>query len=269
MDDIWTSNLNDTIDSIKNNENVYNTGNITGISGGLVGKFLDNTGPINIYNSFDTSDTYIINSVINSNVSVSNTYEEVNVSDKASGYVFGIYPDRVIVALVKINEEIKPGDMVYALKKEFKCLFSLDSVGKVIDVFGNDLIAGKKFDNLVELSVENRPISLMDRGLVKREMLTGITGIDLIYPIGKGQRQLIIGDKKTGKTAVALDTIINQKGKNVFTINFFNCRFTSIGDITLSTQGDETYNTLNVSIRYDYYKIENLKELAQKGLQKL
>ena len=61
----------------------------------------------------------------------------------------------------------------------------------------------------------------------------------------------------------------NQKGKNVFTINFFNCRFTSIGDITLSTQGDETYNTLNVSIRYDYYKIENLKELAQKGLQKL
>ena len=61
----------------------------------------------------------------------------------------------------------------------------------------------------------------------------------------------------------------NQKGENIFTINFFNCRFTSIGDITLSTQGDETYNTLNVSIRYDYYKIENLKELAQKGLQKL
>ena len=108
--------------------------------------------------------------------------------------------------------------MVYALKKEFKCLFSLDSVGKVIDVFGNDLIAGKKFDNLVELSVENRPISLMDRGLVKREMLTGITGIDLIYPIGKGQRQLIIGDKKTGKTQLCLDTIVNQKDKNVLCI---------------------------------------------------
>lgn len=61
----------------------------------------------------------------------------------------------------------------------------------------------------------------------------------------------------------------NQKGENVFTINFFNCRFTNIGEISLSTQGDETYNTLNVSIRYDYYKIENLKELAQKGLQKL
>jgi len=191
MDDIWTSNLNDTIDSIKNNENVYNTGRVI---------------KVNDYNIEVTG----LNDVA--------FYEEVNVSDKASGYVFGIYTDRVIIALVKINEEIKPGDMVYALKKEFKCLFSLDSIGKVIDVFGNDLIAGKKFDNLVELSVENKPIPLMDRGLVKREMLTGITGIDLIYPIGKGQRQLIIGDKKTGKTQICLDTIVNQKDKNVLCI---------------------------------------------------
>ena len=179
MDDSWTSNLNDTVDSIKSNENVYNTGKVI---------------KVNDYNIEVTG----LNDVA--------FYEEINVSDKASGYVFGIYPDRVIVALVKVNEEIKPGDMVYALKKEFKCLFSLDSIGKVIDVFGNDLIAGKKFDNLVELSVENKPLPLMDRGLVKREMLTGITGIDLIYPIGKGQRQLIIGDKKTGKTQICLDT---------------------------------------------------------------
>ena len=191
MDDIWTSNLNETVDNIKSNDNIYNTGKV-----------------INV-NDYNIEVTGL------DNVSF---YEEVNVGDKASGYVFGIYPDRVIVALVKINEEIKPGDMVYALKKEFKCLFSLDSIGKVIDVFGNDLIAGKKFDNLVELKVENKPIPLMDRGLVKREMLTGITGIDLIYPIGKGQRQLIIGDKKTGKTQLCLDTIVNQKDKNVLCI---------------------------------------------------
>jgi F-type H+-transporting ATPase subunit alpha len=191
MDDSWTSNLNDTVDSIKSNENVYNTGKVI---------------KVNDYNIEVTG----LNDVA--------FYEEINVSDKASGYVFGIYPDRVIVALVKVNEEIKPGDMVYGLKKEFKCLFSLDSIGKVIDVFGNDLIAGKKFDNLVELSVENKPLPLMDRGLVKREMLTGITGIDLIYPIGKGQRQLIIGDKKTGKTQLCLDTIVNQKDKNVLCI---------------------------------------------------
>ena len=191
MDDIWTSNLNDTVDSIKNNENIYNTGKVI---------------KVNDYNIEVTG----LNDV--------SFYEEINISDKASGYVFGIYTDRVIVALVKVNEEIKPGDMVYALKKEFKCLFSLDSIGKVVDVFGNDLIAGKKFDNLVELSVENRPLPLMERGLVKRELLTGITGIDLMYPIGKGQRQLIIGDKKTGKTQICLDTIVNQKDKNVLCI---------------------------------------------------
>lgn len=191
MDDIFTNNLNETVDNIKNNNNIYTTGKVI---------------KVNDYNVEVTG----LNDVT--------FYEEVNVGEKATGYVFGIYPDRVIVAFVKIEEEIKPGDIVYALKKEFKCLFSLDSVGKVIDIFGNDLIAGKKFDNLMELSVENKPIPLMDRDLVTREMLTGITGIDLIYPIGKGQRQLIIGDKKTGKTQICLDTIVNQKDKNVLCI---------------------------------------------------
>ena len=191
MEDVWTSNLNETIDNIKNNQNVYNTGTVI---------------KVNDYNVEVTG----LDDV--------SFYEEININDKASGYVFGIYADRVIVALVKINEEIKPGDMVYALKKEFKCMFSLDSIGKVIDIFGNDLIAGKKFDNLAYISVENKAIPLMDRGLVKREMLTGITGIDMMYPIGKGQRQLIIGDKKTGKTQICLDTIVNQKGKNVLCI---------------------------------------------------
>ena len=191
MDDIWTNNLNDTIDSIKNNNNIYTQGNVI---------------KVNEYNVEITG----LDDV--------SFYEEVNIADKATGYVFGIYPDRVIVSLVKIDSEVKPGDMAYALKKEFKCLFSLDSVGKVIDIFGNDLIAGKRFDNLIELSIENPPIPLMDRGPVKRELLTGITGIDLIYPIGKGQRQIIIGDKKTGKTQIVLDTIVNQKDKNVLCI---------------------------------------------------
>ena len=191
MDDIWTNNLNDPIDSIKNNNNIYTQGNVI---------------KVNEYNVEITG----LDDV--------SFYEEVNIADKATGYVFGIYPDRVIVSLVKIDSEVKPGDMAYALKKEFKCLFSLDSVGKVIDIFGNDLIAGKRFDNLIELSIENPPIPLMDRGPVKRELLTGITGIDLIYPIGKGQRQLIIGDKKTGKTQIVLDAIVNQKDKNVLCI---------------------------------------------------
>ncbi len=191
MDDIFINDLNESIDNIKNNNNVYTVGKVIKVN------------------------EYIIEVSGLNDVSF---YEKVNVDDKANGYVFGIYPDRVIVALVNVYDVVKPGDIVYGLKKEFKCLFSLDSVGKVIDIFGNDLIAGKKFDNLVEISVENKSTSIMERGTVNRELLTGITGIDLLYPIGKGQRQLIIGDKKTGKTQLCLDTIVNQKDKNVLCI---------------------------------------------------
>ena len=191
MNDTFTNNLNETIDNIKSNRNVYTTGKVT---------------KVNDYN------------IEVSGLNDVTFYEAINIADKADGYVFAIYPDRCIVALVNISKEIKTGDIVYALNKEFRCEFSLDSVGKVIDIFGNDLIAGKKFDNVTMLNIENKPLPLMDRGLVKRELLTGITGIDLIYPIGKGQRQLIIGDKKTGKTQICLDTIVNQKDKNVLCI---------------------------------------------------
>ena len=145
-------------------------------------------------------------------------YEEVNIADKAKGFVFAVGKNNITISLVEVNDKINPGDEVYSLKKQFKCLFSMDSMGKVINIFGNDLIAGKRFDNLVEVPIENDPIPIMDRGLVEREFLTGITGIDMLYPIGRGQRQLIIGDKKTGKTQIALDAIVNQKDKNMVCI---------------------------------------------------
>lgn len=145
-------------------------------------------------------------------------YEEVDIAGKAKGFVFAVEKNNITVSLVDVNDKINPGDEVYSLKKQFKCLFSMDSMGKVIDIFGNDLIAGKKFDNLVEVPIENDPIPIMDRGLVTREFLTGLTSIDMLYPIGRGQRQLIIGDKKTGKTQIALDAIVNQKDKNMVCI---------------------------------------------------
>lgn len=186
-----TSKLDKTLDNIKSNNNVYATGTVTKVT-----KYNIEVSGLN-----DVS-----------------FYDAVNIGTKATGYVFGIYSNKVIVSLVTVDEEVKTGDIAYTLKKEFKGLFSLDSIGKVIDIFGNDLIANRKFDNLVEVNIENKPIPIMDRSGVKREFLTGITGIDLMYPIGKGQRQLIIGDKKTGKTQICLDAIVNQKGKDVLCI---------------------------------------------------
>lgn len=179
------------VEDIKNNDNIYSVGKVI---------------KVNPY------------TVIVSGLSDITYYEEVNIADKAKGFVFGVGKNSITISLVEVTAKINPGDEVYSLKKQFKCLFSMDSMGKVIDIFGNDLIAGKKFDNLVEVPIENDPIPIMDRGLVEREFLTGITGIDMLYPIGRGQRQLIIGDKKTGKTQIALDAIVNQKDKNMVCI---------------------------------------------------
>lgn len=179
------------VEEIKNNDNIYSVGKVIKVN------------PYTVIVSGLNDITY---------------YEEVDIADKAKGFVFAVGKNSVTISIVEITEKINPGDLVYSLKKQFKCLFSMDSMGKVIDIFGNDLIADKKFDNLVEVPIENDPLPLMDRDLVTREFLTGITGIDMLYPIGRGQRQLIIGDKKTGKTQIALDAIVNQKDKNMVCI---------------------------------------------------
>lgn len=191
MENVVTDNVDKAIETMQDKKNIYATGRVT---------------RVNKYN------------IEVSGLNDVSFYEAIDVAGKASGYIMGIYPNKVIVSLVHISDEVLPGDLVYALKKEFKCQFSLDSMGKVIDIFGNDLIAGKKFEKVVEVPIENPTIPIMDRTAVTREFLTGITGIDLMYPIGKGQRQLIIGDKKTGKTQIALDAIVNQKEKKVICI---------------------------------------------------
>ncbi len=179
------------VEDIKNNNNIYSVGKVIKVN------------PYTVIVSGLNDITY---------------YEEVDIAGKAKGFVFAVGKNNITVSLVEVTNKINPGDEVYSLKKQFKCLFSMDSMGKVIDIFGNDLIAGKKFDNLVEVPIENDPIPIMDRGLVTREFQTGLTSIDMLYPIGRGQRQLIIGDKKTGKTQIALDAIVNQKDKNMVCI---------------------------------------------------
>ncbi|MDD4188165.1 MAG: F0F1 ATP synthase subunit alpha [Bacilli bacterium] len=145
-------------------------------------------------------------------------FEQVTIEDKAIGYVMEILYNTVIIAILKEYDKINVGDIVYGTGEEFKSYVSDFYIGKIVDIFGVDKLVGKTFDNLIKIKVENSNISLMDRISVKRPLLTGVTGIDLIYPIGKGQRQLIIGDKKTGKTQLTLDIIVNQNGKEVICI---------------------------------------------------
>ena len=145
-------------------------------------------------------------------------FERVLVGDHAEGYVDAIRQDCVLIALTHIEGKMRIGDRVVATGKEFSVQFSSMSMGHIVDIFGEDKLAGKRLDGLQNIPIESEPIPIMDRVAVKRPLYTGITGIDMLYPIGRGQRQLIIGDKKTGKTQLALDTIYNQRGEDVVCI---------------------------------------------------
>lgn len=145
-------------------------------------------------------------------------YEKVNIDGKGFGYISKIEKNYVTVSLLQKNEDILVGDKVIRTNEEYKGEFSSDAFGRIIDIFGNDKLANKKFQNIEKVSIEMEPIKIIDRTSVKRPLHTGIAGIDLIYPVGKGQRQLIIGDKKTGKSQICLDTIVNQKNKNIYCI---------------------------------------------------
>lgn len=145
-------------------------------------------------------------------------FERVLIGDYAEGYVDAVRQDCVVIAITKMEHGIKVGERVVATGKEFTAQFVTSSVGHIVDIFGEDKLAGKKLEGLKSIPVEADPISIMERTAVKRPLLTGITGIDLLYPIGRGQRQLIIGDQKTGKTQICLDTIYNQRGENVICI---------------------------------------------------
>ena len=137
-------------------------------------------------------------------------FEKVIIMGKGMGYVNAIYENSVIVAIVKEDSKIEIGDVVNSTGEIFKAVFSEDAMGRIVDIFGVDQLSGKPFEKFKYIDIERPNVPIMDRTAVCRPLLTGIAGIDLIYPIGKGQRQLIIGDKKTGKTQIALDTIVNQ-----------------------------------------------------------
>lgn len=137
-------------------------------------------------------------------------FEKVTIWEKGMGYVNEIRENSVIVAVVKQNAPIQVGDEVIGTNETFKAIFAEEALGRITDIFGVDQLTGKAFAKYNYIEIENPTIPIMDRTSVNRPLQTGIAGIDLIYPIGKGQRQLIIGDKRTGKTQIALDAIVNQ-----------------------------------------------------------
>ncbi|RMH61762.1 MAG: F0F1 ATP synthase subunit alpha [Calditrichaeota bacterium] len=134
------------------------------------------------------------------------------------GMVFNLEEDNVGVILFGEDTLIKEGDTVKRTNKVVQVPVGEELLGRVVNplgiaIDGKGEIKASHF-NLVERKAEG----VIQRQPVKEPLATGIKAIDAMIPIGRGQRELIIGDRQTGKTAVAIDTIINQKGKDVFCI---------------------------------------------------
>jgi F-type H+-transporting ATPase subunit alpha len=134
------------------------------------------------------------------------------------GLVFNIDPDEIGVILLGPGEGLQAGTEVRRTGRVLDTPVGYDLIGKIVDAIGRpldnlgDVCAGKRFP------VEREAPAVMARDPVTVPLQTGIKVIDALIPIGRGQRELIVGDRQTGKTAIAVDAIINQADKDVICI---------------------------------------------------
>lgn len=134
------------------------------------------------------------------------------------GMALNLEKDYVGVILFDSSSKIKEGDVVKTTHRILQVPVGEALIGRVVNALGQPL------DNQGEIKtdhfrpVEKKASGVMDRQSVKQPLKTGIKIIDALVPIGRGQRELIIGDRQTGKTAIAIDTILNQKNENVICI---------------------------------------------------
>lgn len=134
------------------------------------------------------------------------------------GLALNLEEDKVGAVLFGDFQTIREGDLVKRTGRIMQVPVGDALVGRVVDVLGNPIDDRGPIMTDQFYAVERIAPGVVDRQPVKEPLQTGLKAIDAMVPIGRGQRELIIGDRQTGKTAVAVDTIINQKGKDVICI---------------------------------------------------
>jgi len=134
------------------------------------------------------------------------------------GLVLNLEQDNVGVALFGDTSSVKEGDTVKRTGRIMDVPVGEATVGRVVNSLGLPIDGKGPIESKHRRRVEVKAPGIIGRQSVKEPLQTGIKAIDAMIPIGRGQRELIIGDRQTGKTAVAIDTIINQKGQGVYCI---------------------------------------------------
>lgn len=134
------------------------------------------------------------------------------------GMALNLEQDNVGCVLLGSEEGIKEGDIVKRTNKIVEVPVGEALLGRVVNSLGEPIDGKGPINHSEYRPMEVSAPSIIDRSSVNEPLQTGIKAIDSMIPVGKGQRELIIGDRQTGKTAIAIDTILNQKGKDVICI---------------------------------------------------
>lgn len=138
------------------------------------------------------------------------------------GEVFGmalnLEEDNVGAVIMGPDREIKEGDIVKPTRRVVEVPVGPELIGRVVNPLGQPIDGKGPIKTSKTRPIENRAPGVLQRKSVNQPLQTGIKAIDSMIPIGKGQRELIIGDRQTGKTAIAIDTILNQKEEDVICI---------------------------------------------------
>jgi len=160
------------------------------------------------------------------------------------GIAFNLEEDAVGAVLLNNQNSVAAGTMVYSTGKMVQVPVGESLLGRVVNPLGQPLDGKGPIRPEGYREIENKAPGIYERDVVNQPLQTGLLAIDSMIPIGKGQRQLIIGDRQTGKTAIALDTIVNQKGKDVI------CVYVAIGQKASTVS--QVINTLREMGAMDY-----------------
>ncbi|NLZ47277.1 MAG: F0F1 ATP synthase subunit alpha [Clostridiales bacterium] len=144
--------------------------------------------------------------------------ELLQFSNGVYGMALNLEQDNVGCVLLGSEEGIKEGDLVKRIGKVVEVPVGEALIGRVVNSLGVPVDGKGPVITSEAYPIEHEAPGVIERQSVKEPLQTGIKAIDAMIPIGKGQRELIIGDRQTGKTAIAIDTILNQKGKDVICI---------------------------------------------------
>jgi F-type H+-transporting ATPase subunit alpha len=187
--------------------------------------------------------------------------EIVRLEDGSSALVFHLARDKVGAILLHQTERLTAGTPAYLSGKRLSIGVGDGLLGRVIDPLGAPLDGAGPISSSASRLLDVRSPPIIVRDFVKQPMYTGNKIIDTLIPIGKGQRQLLIGDNGSGKSALAVDTVINQRGKNVY------CVYVLIGQKRSSVVN--TVETLRRAGALSYTSVVVAEATAVPGLKYL